>query len=104
YIFSAIRSYVLRHHRYWVMSLRGYGARVCNVGNIFSGLCCALDERVPPSRTVRKPTGRAADVTRKRTWRNSTALARRQKQLAPALEKLRPANLDAEDTGGRCRE
>lgn len=87
------------------MSLRGYGERMCNVGNMFSGLFCAIDDRVPPSRTVRKPTGRTADASRKRTWRNSEALALRQRQLAPALKKLRPALLQPEETGGgeyRC--
>lgn len=87
---------------YWVMSLRGYGERMCNVGNIFSGLFCTMGDRLPALRTVRKPTGRAADATRKRTWRNSKALALRRRQLAPALKKLAGGELRAEDTAGEA--
>lgn len=83
------------------MSLRGYGERTCNVGNIFSGLHCAIEDKIPPPRAVRKPTGRPADATRKRTWRNSEALALRKRKLAPALRTLRPRKLQAEETSGK---
>ena len=85
------------------MSLRGFGDRRCNVGNIFSGLTCSINDRTPPPRAVRKPTGRPADATRKRTWRNSEALAARKRQLAPTLRGLRPQRLTADETGGEKR-
>lgn len=86
--------------RYWAMSLRGYGERVCNLGNIFSGLSCTIDDRLRSVRTVRKPTGRVTDATRKRTWRSSEALAVRKRQLAPALRRMRPQECLARETGG----
>lgn len=82
------------------MSLRGIGERKCNVGNMFSGLTCALNDRTPPPRAVRKPTGRPADATRKRTWRNSEALAARKRQLALTLKSLRPQQLQPDETSG----
>lgn len=82
------------------MSLRGFGERKCNVGNIFSGLTCAINDRVPPPRAVRKPTGRPADATRKRTWRDSEALAARKRHLAPTLKNLRPQQFQPDETGG----
>lgn len=82
------------------MSLRGFGDRKCNVGNIFSGLACSINDRTPPPRAVRKPTGRPADATRKRTWRNSEALAARKRQLAPALRNMRPQRFQPDETGG----
>lgn len=82
------------------MSLRGFGERKCNVGNIFSGLTCAINDRVPPPRAVRKPTGRPADATRKRTWRDSEALAARKRHLAPTLKSLRPQQFEPDETGG----
>lgn len=82
------------------MSLRGYGERMCNVGNIFSGLYCVLDDRLPPPRAIRKPTGRPADATRKRTWRNSEALALRKRQLAPMIRNIRPQQFQPDETGG----
>lgn len=87
--------------RYWVMSLRGIGERKCNVGNIFSGLTCDINDRMPPPRAVRKPTGRPADATRKRTWRNSEALSARKRQLAPTLRSLRPQQLQSDETDGK---
>lgn len=89
--------------RHWVMSLRGYGERVCNVGNMFSGLYCTIDDRMPRPRAVRKPTGRPADATRKRTWRDSEALALRRKELAPALRVLRPQQIEPQETSGEAK-
>lgn len=84
------------------MSLRGFGERSCNVGNIFSGLTCGINDQTAPPRAVRKPTGRPADATRKRTWRNSKALATRKRELAPALRSLRPQQFQPDETGGEA--
>lgn len=67
---------------------------------MFSGLFCVIEDQIPPPRVVRKPTGRPADATRKRTWRNSEALAMRKTQLAPTLRSLRPQQFQAEETEG----
>lgn len=82
------------------MSLRGYNERVCNIGNVFSGLSCILDNKPSPVHTVRKPAGAITDTTRRRTWRDSKALDLRKKALAPALRRLRPHELQPEDTRG----
>ncbi|CAM9801293.1 unnamed protein product [Scytosiphon promiscuus] len=63
---------------FWVMSLRGFGERKCNVGNIFSGLTCAINDRVPPPRA---------------------ALAARKRHLAPTLKSLRPQQFEPDETG-----
>ncbi|CAB1098943.1 unnamed protein product [Ectocarpus sp. CCAP 1310/34] len=85
-----------------MMSLRGFGEHSCNVGNIFSGLTCGINDQTAPPRAVRKPTGRPADATRKRSWRNSEALATRKRELAPVLRSLRPQQFQPDETGGEA--
>lgn len=82
------------------MSLRGYGERICNIGNIFSGLHFVLEDQTRPPHVVRKPNGRLANVSHKGAWRNSEAFLKRKKMLAPTLRKLRPKEFDPQEMSG----
>eukprot|EP00940_MAST-03C_sp_MAST-3C-sp2_P000668 g668.t1 len=85
---------------YWLMSLRNDGTRYVRVGNMFSGLYCAVkkeDKKMPL--IVRHPRSLATENSNDADgWRTSGSLGVRKKQLRRTIKSIRPHMIGDEES------